>query len=1035
MPHIMPTVLEHNRHCNLLREASRYILEQTGDAFPDLRSCVVLLPQASAATAFRQQLLQTLASEFPDYPTSIFPPWAGTLRDWVTLHIPVASDYRLISEQARRLLFIEALREYPDIFKEENKWQVAVALLKLFDELKLQRTDIHDAATWRESIQQAYGIGEHPHCNQEADMVYALWCAWQQQLQDSSLQDASGDYVLRLSIATQLLSKSTLPSAGKTGTYFIIIAGGNYSRCEQDFITALEQKYLCTTLHHSAKNTDESNPQQAYYASFIQQCFAYSDAVDTKSSLGDKNNTATQIATLRERVNAVSADSNKPVDISEQTMPFSCFLSPDDETQVRAIDLQVRQWLLAGQRNIGIVCEDRKLSRRLRALLDRADITMQDLSGWSLATTQAATIIERWLQCIEEDFDSRPLLECLKSPFIQSMFSEIVAPQADAETNSSDTDVSDASDASNNTAQEVLFQDQIKFLVYRFEHDIVLHENINSNLDRYRQSLARRRRRLTHWPGQSFQNIVSMLNTIETIAAPLLALYKSNQTKNSPSIPASDYLSAFKNCLLSLGVIQSYTQDSAGLRILQTLDEMENSLQFANPVFSWQDFRLWLGKALEEKLFSPQTQGSNVKLMTLEQADCLHFDALIIAAVEPKHFPGKANSSPFFNQSVYQALGLNSWSQDYNRRFEKFKQLLFAAPEILLTCLAEEKGETIPVSPWLELLIQFHQQVFGSEPLHRTLATMLNQDIQVFRCDTHELPVQAERPAPTLTNTLIPARFSASSHQRLINCPYLFFCSDALRLKPLEELSTELSKADYGELVHRILQAFHNPLENDASMTNAGNDTKAFKENITENNRERAQQHLKKLSEEYFRKDMEENVLHQSWLQRWLKHIPSYISWQIGQQQNWQVMKTEQQVEAGLNDGYSVYGRLDRIDRARSENKLAIIDYKTGQSARQAEVENGEDVQLTSYAMLEEECSEVMYLSLDASDHRVKTGARLGEEQLPDYRQRTRQRLTMMIDAINRQHPLSAWGDDKACQHCRFSGICRRQQWQEDISA
>ena len=40
---------------------------------------------------------------------------------------------------------------------------------------------------------------------------------------------------------------------------------------------------------------------------------------------------------------------------------------------------------------------DRKLVRRLRAVLEHANIAVNDAAGWALATTSAAVVIEWWL--------------------------------------------------------------------------------------------------------------------------------------------------------------------------------------------------------------------------------------------------------------------------------------------------------------------------------------------------------------------------------------------------------------------------------------------------------------------------------------------------------------------------------------------------------------------------------------------------------------------------------------------------------------
>jgi len=410
--------------------------------------------------------------------------------------------------------------------------------------------------------------------------------------------------------------------------------------------------------------------------------------------------------------------------------------------------------------------------------------------------------------------------------------------------------------------------------------------------------------------------------------------------------------------------------------------------------------------------------------MTLEQASHLNFDCIIIAAAEAQHFPGSAKNHPFFNQAVRASLGLTTWETQRKQRHELFNRILLSAPEILLTACDEEKGEEKPVSPWLELLINFYQLVFNKKPDNQQLRQLVQLKNEVINCDTTDLPKPSTQPTPSIPPELIPERISASSYQRIINCPYQYFSADALRLKPLEELSDELKKSDYGERIHLILQTFHN------GHIKYG---KAFPHIITNTNRTEAESYLVKLSEKIFLKDLENNVLHRSWLYRWVKHIPSYISWQIQHQIDWNIYLSEKNIEIPLHatpeGSLNIYGRIDRIDRAKEDQAHAIIDYKTGQTARQDDVDTGEDVQLATYALLDDEAVEVSYLSVDSASQKVERKSLLSTENLQVNREANRQRLHELFTQIKSSEPLHAWGDDTVCHFCNFSGLCRKAEW------
>lgn len=970
---------------NILQYTADYIFERFSDKAADFSDIFVFLPSSQAANQFNSILCHSTGPELP----AIIPPWAGTLKAWTSRFCHNEhTDYPIISDYARQLLFIEALQQHPDLFKEENKWQVTQALLGLFDELSLNQLNLFTSPEeWQQQLQQAYGIeNQHQHLLYESKLVYTLWHAWQQQLDENQLYDETGDLLSRLHKAAESINQQH---------YFICLGFSQYSNTEQDFIRYLISRNQCQLIE--IESTLKQPDKNIIDIHNVTSCFL-SDTFILKSS-------SEQQVSIKQRAQQFAQEHPG---FSAKDLNFSVYQAASEEEQIRAIDYYVRLNILDGKNNIAVISEDRKLSRRLRALLERANVQLRDNAGWSLATTQAASIIERWLECVEEDFSAYPLLDCLKSPFI-------------------------------NIAQSVLgdkaTEEDYRKNIYRFEHDLVFHENISSNIGNYKSALKARLKRLSHWPANSYEELVSTLNYIEKSARPLSKHYAAASTDASPAsskIQLSDFLDALINSLQQLGVMQRYQRDEAGLRLLKTFETLKQSLKFSNPALSWYDCRTWLGMALESQHFTPSTDNAVVQLMTLEQSSHLYFDCIVIAGAEPQHFPGSANSSPFFNQAVRAALGLKTWQDQRNQRHELFNRALLSAPGILLTACNVDKGEEKPVSPWLELLINFYElagcdKSSNSVFYNSYLKYLFNTGSDVFNCDEPALPEPSTQPSPAMPADLLPQRISASSYQRLMNCPYQYFSADGLGLKPLEELSDELKKADYGERIHLILQTFH------SGHKKYG---KAFSQNITHANREEAENYLAKLSEKVFLADLENNVLHRSWLYRWKKHIPSYINWQIQHQSDWEIYLNEENFETGLvasdslQSGITLYGRLDRIDLHKQKKTHAIIDYKTGRTARQEDVDSGENVQLSTYALLDPGATEVSYLSLDSSDQKVETKSSLADEDLQENREANRQRLLNLFKQMKNNQPLHAWGDESVCCYCNFSGLCRKQEWE-----
>jgi ATP-dependent helicase/nuclease subunit B len=995
---------------NILQFAADFILNKfSGNNYsvqaPDFSKLFVLLPHAQVIQPFNEALCRSLGPNLPAIASSgsqeggaimsrdgryvarsqeggaIIPPWADTLKAWtkhfVCIQQPDKNDgWQIISEQTRQLLFIEALQQHPDLFKEENQWQVTQALLSLFDELSLNQQDIFSSPEQlQHQLQQAYGIeDQHDHLLYESKLVYTLWHAWQKQLSENQLYDETADYLSRLKNAPTVINKQQ---------HFICLGLSQYTKTEQDFIQYLVNNKQCHVIEFSSTIRSEmanhvtteattNIKTSSTFAAFISETFTQS----TQSIKQRALDFATQYP-----------------ETTPGNLPFSTYLASNEEEQIRAIEYYVRLSVLNGKNNVAIISEDRKLSRRLRAVLERANIQLQDKAGWSLATTQAATIIERWLECIEEDFSAYALLDCLKSPFFN-----ITAVEAES-------------------ADNAFIRNNFKKNIYRFEQDLIFHENVSSNIEQYKAKLKQRIARLSHWPESTYDELINTLNFIQKTAAPLTNFYTSE--KNAA---LSDFLDALYNSLQQLGVLQGYQNDNAGLVLLKTFATLKQSISCSNPTLSWYDFRIWLSMALESQHFTPPTNDSRVQLMTLEQASFVNFDCLVIAATESQHYPGSAKNQPFFNQAVRTSLGLETWDRQREQRHELFNRALLSAPDILLTACNEENGEEKPVSPWLELLINFYQLAYNRKPDNTQLQQLVLSNSEVFNSDTAELPEQASNPVTIIPEDLIPEKVSASAYQRIINCPYQYFSADGLRLKPLEEISEELKKSDYGERIHLILQCFHHGHKKFG---------KAFSHAITQANAKQAEQYLSKLSERIFLADLENNILHRSWLYRWQKHIPAYINWQIKQQLDWSIYLSEKNLEVTLGETVKIVGRLDRIDKNKENNTHAIIDYKTGKTARQEDIDTGENVQLSIYALLDHGASEVSYLSLDSSYQKVESKASLSGEDLEINREQNKQRLIQLFKQMKNREAMPAWGDVTVCRYCNFSGLCRKAEWGE----
>lgn len=920
---------------NFTEQLALAVLQQAAERLPDLSRFHIIIPNALAAHQLRLSLSQNSKG-------SILGPFIGSLPQW--MHEKVAllnSTTTVINVQAKKLLLLEALKQHPDLFNLDNTWQVCDSLLILFDELTDYDSSFleTDEEQWINKLNQCYNSQiDIEHLNHEARIIFRLWQAWLQQMSEMNIIDSASAYQQQLKKSEKIIDAED---------YFFIVGSDELKPAELKWCQQLEKNnQLCFINQSTIPETSEKKLNH-----FLTSCF------DHDNSLFDR--------TKNYRKNIIEN--------------LTIFDAQSSEQEARAIELKIRLWLIEGKQQICIATEDRKLARRVRALLERSDIIIQDTAGWSLSTTSAATVIERWLECIEQDFDHQPFLDLLKSPFFY-----------------------DENDKENHLN-----------LIHRLEQDIILHENIARDINRYIHAMSLRESRLEHWPENSYKNIKQLLHNIEAVAENLRHLFRDNTSQ-----PPEKYLQKLINSLKELDIYQKLEKDIAGQCIIKTLNNMQQGLKLAQPEMNWQDFRIWLGSSLEQEEFTPQNQPSSVQLMNLKQAQYCHFDAIIIAGSNKQNLPGSTNQHPFFNQSVRSSLNLPNWHNEKNIAFQRFRCLLESADHVLISFTSEVNGEWQQPSPWLTSIIDFAKLGLDIDLQDKVLLDLIqNQNIEINKCDIKNTPEISQPPLPEANTALIPVEYSASRHQRLINCPYQFFAADILSLKASEKITEELMKSDFGEKVHLILQAFHSQVKNMMPP---------FNKPLEQSNREQALQHITKLSTQVFKINSEDNVQHREWLQRWLHIAPQYIDWQIQRQTEWNIHALEQKKNIKISDSISIKGRLDRIDK--QDNHYTIIDYKTGASAKQDKVDSGEDVQLISYASMLNQVSEVAYVEL--SKDKTRIASCLKDEHLSELKELAEKRLIKIVDQLKQGTQLNAWGDEKVCSYCDMSGLCRKQEWE-----
>ncbi len=982
---------------------------------PDLSHCHVILPDMHNATWLRHLLLVTAREQGNN---ALLGPEITTIDHW--LNRTIGLQKQIASPHTTRLMLIESLRDYPHLYGNGGPWALADSLMTLFEELSQQSIQLpHTIQDFSDLLSQAYQLPasfDAVPLTREATLVHTLWRAWQRQLAENNAIDPEGARVERLLGSTALI---------KLSQQFIFIGLDQLTRAQADWVKILLQRnqaefIIHGTIQNQAQDQNQTlelsqahidplqlphyhNTYIRLYEQLAQQPFhpqpdhVHTDAFDQfiervfdQQAITAPGAALSIAPTIAQRAQQFALD--HPFSPAQERLHLIKAATP--EQQARIVDVNIRRWLLEGKRHIAIICADTRLSRRLRALLERANVHLRDQNGWTLSTSRVAAVLERLLQTAEEDYDHKPLLDLLKSPFLLPHWDEHERLAA----------------------------------TWRLEHDIIENENIARGLQRYRHHITWRQNRL-EWPADLATPVTQLLDVLEQAIAPLHAIAEPTNR------PASEYLQALDHALHGLGLDTTCKEDPAGQCLLEQLQALRLAVADRTITLSWLEFRNWLGQSLEQARFSPPLVDDGrpqVQLLTLTDTPYRDYDAIIFASADQTQLPATRGNTPFFNDSVRHELGLEVFRHHQERQLARFRNLLQRAPEIIISWHQQDGDNPVNPSPWVEIIETFHRLAYGQsleDPLR--LAIGLAPQHQVILCDVESHLEPVFQPAPIAINSL-PASISASSYQRLVDCPYLFYAADCLGLRASESIQRTLEKSDYGQRVHRILQAFHSDMPGLSGP---------FTALIKDDNLKQAKNCLETISQEVFAHDLEDNAIHRGWLQQWLKIIPAYLEWQQQRQSTWRPSQLEVRSESVLpgHIGITLNGRIDRIDKMaasppnQSAASQAIIDYKTGTPPAHQDIIDGEAVQLPFYALLNpSDINQVEYLQLGKITQRfqARTTTSLEGDELASLSHQHLQRLQQLYNAMQAAEPLPAWGDWRTCHYCDMAGLCRRQIWE-----
>jgi ATP-dependent helicase/nuclease subunit B len=456
-------------------------------------------------------------------------------------------------------------------------------------------------------------------------------------------------------------------------------------------------------------------------------------------------------ATLAQR-GAEFAEALTASSMSSSPLTPDVFLlaEPGLEAAALAAEQTLIEWLSEGLREIALIAPDRLMARRLRALLERRGILVQDETGWAFATAAVSHVIERWLQLVGDAFAFNELLDLLKSPFVFA-------------------------DAEGQRLQAAYELDE----AYR-RHGAP---------DRLAGHIALAKREGLH------------------ASLGLLLRIEQARTAWTPKrLPLAEWTRRLLASLAEIGAEASLRADPIGEQLIQLLETLTRDSAAHAQRYALADWRRWLFLHLEQATFSDAGIASPIRLTHLAAAHTRDLDAAIVLGVGAAHLPGKPVAS-IFNDAVRSQLGLPGAREKEAATRAAFTDLLARVPRVALVWQSENDGEAAPLSPWLLQLEAFHQAAWGVGVGRKSRKAPSAEWASRLPAEGAINPLF--RPTVFPSADAVPERISVSAWQSLVSCPYQFFARHLLRLNERDDVPEEMDKRDYGSLVHGILARFH----------------------------------------------------------------------------------------------------------------------------------------------------------------------------------------------------------------------------------
>ena len=657
--------------------------------------------------------------------------------------------------------------------------------------------------------------------------------------------------------------------------------------------------------------------------------------------------------------------------VGKAAAPLSILVAASLEQEAAAVAGQVLQWRGSGVGAIALVALDRLTARRARALLERAQVSVRDETGWKLSTTSAAAAVMRWFDLVADDLYWRDLLDWLKSPFTLA-------------------------DRPGKAHEVAAFERAIRA------------GGVLQGARAIRRGLvefsARHAGAEAGGPAGD-EEVSGALDVLAQIAVQAQIALRAGST-------LSAHARALAGALDALGMRAGLDADAVGRCVLRELDALDSSLAAVTGRASLAEFRALLAARFEEVAYIDRQVESPVVMVSLAATSLRVFDAALLIGADARHLPTVPAEFLFMSNAVRSELGLATVDVAMRAQATQLAGLLATVPRVVATWRTHRGDEPNPISPLLERLQFVCRRATGDDLLRAIELDGLQVD-----------PIAPVRPAPSAA-MLLPARISASAGQSLVNCAYQFYARRMLQLTEIDDVIEMPDKRDFGEALHEVLRRFH--VEWGAADFHA-REVALLVTSLTAHARAVFEPQIERTPGLLAFKRRFERLIsgYIDWLQQ---HSSEGWRWRAGEETH------TQRIELRHGRAVELVGRVDRIDED-GDGRLRVLDYKARavDVLKRGLKAPGEDIQLPFYGLLlAQRADSAAYVSFDrAKEDRRGVETVLPPHPFDVLVHSVGARLQADMQRIADGAPLPANGAATVCEHCEMRGLCRRDYWDD----